>query len=79
MMCITIFAAASERDNSQALVTGSCLSGEDGGNRWELECARLVRAGQRRKCRCARTLCVDGAVPVCFPKQCLLSDRKTET
>lgn len=62
MMSITIFAATSERDNSQALVMGSCLLGEDGGNRWELECARLVRVGQRRKCRCvlacARVRCV---------------------
>lgn len=37
-MCVTMFAAASVRDNSQALEMGSCLLGEDGGNRWELEC-----------------------------------------
>lgn len=60
-MCITMFAAASVRDNSQALVMGSCLLGEDGGNRWELECTWLARLGQRRKDRCVFA-CVFAAI-----------------
>lgn len=64
-MCITMFAAASVRDNSQALVMGSCLLGEDGGNRWELECTWLARLGQRRKGRCVFA-CVFVSMQACL-------------
>lgn len=81
-MCITMFATTSERDNSQALVMGSCLLGEDGGNRWEQECARLVSCGSAKEVPVCVGVCtsvrVDAGVSVCFPKLCLLSDRKTE-
>ena len=78
--CLTMFAATSVRDNSLALVMGSCLLGGDGGNCWEQECAWLARLGQRRKWRCVFACvfaCVCLRLCACdCPNLCWLSYRK---
>lgn len=72
-LCITMFAATSVWDNSQAMVMGSCLLGEDGGNQWQEECACVARLGQRRKCRCV-FLCVPLQAYMCVVQNYVCSE-----
>lgn len=72
-MTMAMFAAAFVGDNSQALVMGSCLLGEDGGNRWELECICSFGSAKEVPFVWGGLVCVSMQPCVCVVQSCVCS------